>query len=139
MRVPIFSYAFPLKDKDWQVHRRCWPFSSEALHGERNQEGQMEHPYQRSSVAEGLWLWCQHKTSSSPSPGWRGGGKNIWRKGISTPASTSKGTILRIGFIHSTKWQRDFENGPETIIRDAEARLELESGLRQSEKLATVR
>ena len=140
-KVPIFSYAFPLKDK------RGKSIGGVAiLQRTSYMEGEIEKAKWSIVIAifvliggtVALVLAGTRTWVSQPISRLREGIKRMARGNLDTRIHF-KGHDELSELAHSfNQMAADLKLAQERIIQDAAARLELESGLRQSEKLATV-
>ena len=140
-KVPIFSYAFPLKDKSGK------PVGGvDILQRTSNMESEIEKA--KWSIAITIFVLIGGTVAlvlvgtrtwlSRPISRLREGIKRMAQGNLDTRIDF-KGHDELSELAHSfNQMAEDLKIARERIIRDAEARLELESGLRQSEKLATV-
>ena len=141
MKVPIFSYAFPLKDK-----------SGTSIGGvailQRTSYMETEIKKAKWSIVIAIFVLIGGTVAlvlagtrtwvSRPISRLREGIKHMAQGNLDTRIDF-KGHDELSELAHSfNQMAADLKIAQERIIRDAEARLELESGLRQSEKLATV-
>ena len=140
-KVPIFSYAFPLKDK-----------SGTSIGGvailQRTSYMESEIEKAKWSIVIAIFVLIGGTVAlvlvgtrtwvSQPISRLREGIKQMAQGNLDTRIDF-KGHDELSELAHSfNQMAADLKIAQERIIRDAEARLELESGLRQSEKLATV-
>ncbi len=140
-KVPIFLYAFPLKDKNGNS------IGGVAI---------LQHTsYMESEIRNAMWsiviatlvligatvaliLVGTRRWVSQPVSKLMAGIRNMSKGDLSTRIEL-KGKSELSELAHSfNQMAGDLKKAQERIVREAEARLELESGLRQSEKLATV-
>jgi two-component system, NtrC family, sensor kinase len=140
-KVPIFCYAFPLKDKSGKSIGGV-----AILQRTSYMEGEIETAKWNIVIAifvliggtVALLLAGTRRWVSQPISRLREGIMHMAQGDLDTRIDF-KGHDELSELAHSfNQMAADLKIAQERIIRDAEARLELESGLRQSDKLATV-